>query len=569
MKYIAILVCLSVAQALCAQSVELVELQHPAAGPVAPGTSDHEVMVFRLYKNAGSPASNLTQLKVAFIGTATSGDWAAVDLYWDADRSRTVSGGDVALSTASVLTAGKATFSGMSHPIQNDFFNGYDYLVVVDVTGGATVDNTFQFKTVAADVTVSAGTVSASLGDVQSNVQTIRVNNGCEIDVRQNGTSIPSATASHDLGYIPVAGANVPFAVFNTGSGTLNLTGTPIVEVTFTNNCAATVTVQPAATITAGNNSAFTVNVDPVNPVSFSFTLQIENNDFDEFPYIVQCYGSATPLPEISIEYNSNPVADGGVIALGSYTAGLPANLNFTIYNTGPGALNLNGTPIVDFPTQQNVNCTVPTPPTTPVAATSGSTSFTVQFTPAGGGNWTFTIWIESNDANESPYNIQLNGSSPAVTATKLGIFRQPGNASATVAFGTQPIVSVQDANGAVNTSDNTTVIVAAISGGGAPGATLGGTLTATCVNGYATFTNLKLNKAGLGYTLSFTDQSSVLTAVVSAPFDVGPAPNPPKKNGGGGGGGGGCSTDGTGLAWMTLCAALCALITAIRTRRA
>jgi hypothetical protein len=567
MKYFAILLCLTIAQALCAQTVEIVELQHPAAGPVQPGTSDHEVMVFRLYKNSGSPASNLTQLKVAFQGTATTADWAAVDLYWDVDRSRTITGGDVSLSTASVLTAGKATFSGMNHPIQNDFFNGYDYLVVVDVTGGATVNNTFQFKTTAADVTVSAGTVTASLGDVVSNVQTIRVNNGCEIDVRENGTSIPSGTATHDIGFIPVTmpGTDKTFTVFNTGSGTLSLTGTPIVDVTFTNNCTVTVTTQPAATIAAGNNSAAIVNIKPVLAIAFSFTLEIENSDFDEFPYIVQCAGSATPLPEISIEYNSNPVADGGVIALGSYTAGLPATMNLTIYNAGPGALNLNGTPIVDFPTEQNVNCTLQTPPTTPVAASGGSTSLTIQYTPAGGGNWTFTIWIESNDANETPYNIQVNGSSPPVTAIKLGVFRQPAGASATLAFVTQPIVSVQDANGAVDTSNNTTVVVASVASG--PGS-LGGTLTATCVNGYATFTNLEVNNEGLGYTLNFADQSAVLTATVSTPFDVGPAPPKPKKKSSGGGGGG-CSTDTTGLSWITLSAFACALVVALRTRRA
>jgi hypothetical protein len=565
MKYIAILFCLAVAQALYAQNVEIVELQHPAGSPVLPGTSDHEVMVFRIYKDAGSPASNLTQLKVAFLGTASSSDWAAVDLYWDVDRSRTVTGGDVNLSTASVLTAGKATFSGMTHSIQDDFFNGYDYLVVVDVTGGATVNNTFEFKTTAADVTVSAGAVSASLGDVQSNVHTIRTNNGCEIDVRQGGTPIPSATATHDVGYIPTAGGNVAFAVHNTGSGALYLTDSPIVEVTYVSNCAATVTVQPAASVATGGNSPFTVNIDPTNPLGFSFTLKIENSDFDEFPYIVQCVGSATPLPEISIEYNSNPVADGGALALGSFTAGLPATLNLTIFNTGPGALSLSGNPIVDFPTEQNVNCTLQTPPATPVAAGGGSTSLTIEFTPAGGGNWTFTIWVESNDANESPYNIQVNGSSPPVTATKLGVFRHPAGASATLAFVTQPIVSVQDANGAVDTSNNTTVIVASIASG--PGS-LGGSLTATCVNGYATFTNLEINNEGLGYTLNFADQSGTLTATVSTPFDVGPAPPKPKKDGGGGDGGG-CTTDQATWSWLVFSALACVAALAVRSRRA
>jgi hypothetical protein len=567
MKYIALLLCLALAPALAAQSVELIELQHPAGGPVLPGTSDHEMMVFRLYKNAGSPASNLTQVKVAFIGTAISADWVAVHLYWDADRSRTVSTGDVSLATAGVLSGGKATFMGMSHPIQNDFVNGYDYLVVVDVASGATVDNTFEFKTTAApDISVSAGTVSAPLGDVQSNIHTIRVNNGCEIDVRIGGTSIPSGQ-SHNVGYIPTAGGNLTFDIFNTGSGALSLTGTPLVELNAAFNCTVTVTAQPTSPVAPGNSTPFTVNVDPGTASAFTFSLKVENSDFNEFPYNVSCSGSATPVPEIDIEYLSTSVPDGWQINLGSYTAGIAANLNVDIFNYGSGALNLTGTPIVDFPGEANVNCTLLTPPTTPVAV-SGMTTFTIQFTPAGSGSWAFEVQIQSNDPDETPYNFQFYGTSPPVTPVKLGVYRDPANAEATVIFGVQPIVSVQDANGAVNTSDNSTVVVASLAGGGAPGATLTGTLTATCVNGYATFTSLKINLEGLGYTLNFTHQAGTLTATTSAPFNVGPKPpNPPDDDdgGGGGGGGGGCSTGAGQSTWLVLMATVLCVFAGVR----
>jgi len=566
MKYIALLVCLTLAPALLAQNVEVVELQQPAAGPVLPGSSDHEVMVFRVYKNSGSAASNLTQVKVAFNGTATSADWVAVDLYWDVDRSRTVTGGDQSLATATGLTAGKATFTGFSQPIQDGFFNGYDYLVVVDVPGTATQDNTFEFEIVAADVTVSAGTVSTPVGPVQSNVQTIRYNNGCEIDVREGGVSIISSTSTtHDVGYIPVAGANVNFTVHNTGSGTLLLQGTPLVEVVFVNNCTATVTTPPAASVAPAASTPFIVAVDPIGAATFAFTLQIENNDFDEFPYIVQCVGSAVPLPEIELEYNAAVIDDGDTITLGSYTAGVQATLDITIYNYGDANLSLTGSPIIDFPTEQNVNCVLQTAPTTPVAPAGGSTSFTIRFTPAGSGAWTFVFWVVSNDSDENPYDIQVDGTSPAVTATQLAVHRQPGSANATLPFGIQPIVRVQNSIGAVDTSDNTTVIVASITTGtGVAGASLGGTLTATCVNGYATFTNLSISHEGLNYGLTFTDQSGTLTFTATGPFSVGPAPPKPKKeekkdNGGG------CSTQASGLSWLALCGLVCALVVTAR----
>ena len=66
--------------------------------------------------------------------------------------------------------------------------------------------------------------------------------------------------------------------------------------------------------------------------------------------------------------------------------------------------------------------------------------------------------------------------------------------------------VSVEDANGNVVTSDNSSVTVAIGTNPG--GGTLGGTLTVAAVNGVATFSNLSINKAGTGYTLTATDGS-------------------------------------------------------------
>ena len=50
-------------------------------------------------------------------------------------------------------------------------------------------------------------------------------------------------------------------------------------------------------------------------------------------------------------------------------------------------------------------------------------------------------------------------------------------------------------------------------------GATLGGTLTVTAVNGEATFYNLTIDKLGSGYTLTAANDS--LTSATSDPFDV------------------------------------------------
>ena len=564
MKFLTILFCLCIAPALFAQTVNLIDLQQPAGGPVEPNTLDHEILQFRLYRNTGSPPTNVTQVRVAFSGTATSGDWTLAELWYDADGSRTINAGDSMLSSTSVTSAGKATFTGISEAVNEGFSAGRDYLVSLDIASGATVDNTFIFEMDDTDLTVTSGSVDTPFGSLSSNTHTIRIDTGTEMDVQRNSTSIPSSTfATHDVGYVDAsAGGTRTFTILNTGTADLQLTGSPLVEVTFTNNCTATVTASPSTPVTT--STSFTITVDPTFTTTFSFTFSIENSDFDEHPYIIQCQGTATPFPDISIEYQSNPLTDGDTITLGSYTAGIAATINFTIFNTGQTDLNLNGTQIVSFQTQNNVNCTLQTAPTTPVS-TVGSSPFTVQFTPAGSGNWTFVLWVESDDPDENPFDITVEGTSPAVTPTQLGVFREPANANATVAFGTQPIVSVQDGNGAVDTSDNSTVISVAITTGTGPtGASLGGTLTATCVNGYATFSGLLLSTEGTGYQLTFT--AAGLTATNSAAFDVGPKP----AGGGGGGGGssddgGGCSTGTQGMPWMMLLALLAGLAAVLR----
>jgi hypothetical protein len=52
--------------------------------------------------------------------------------------------------------------------------------------------------------------------------------------------------------------------------------------------------------------------------------------------------------------------------------------------------------------------------------------------------------------------------------------------------------------------------------------ATLGGTLTSSISSGTATFTNLTLNRDGIGYTLSFSYTGSPpIAAVISDPFNM------------------------------------------------
>jgi hypothetical protein len=117
-----------------------------------------------------------------------------------------------------------------------------------------------------------------------------------------------------------------------------------------------------------------------------------------------------------------------------------------------------------------------------------------------------------------------------AATASRLEFTTNPGGGSSGVPFAVQPAVTLEDAYGnpVLNVAQSVTL---AIQNNAGPGGTLSGTKS-TAVNlttGRATFSDLSIDKAGNGYTLTATGSTVSTTAgtVVSAQFSVGPgAPN-------------------------------------------
>jgi len=102
--------------------------------------------------------------------------------------------------------------------------------------------------------------------------------------------------------------------------------------------------------------------------------------------------------------------------------------------------------------------------------------------------------------------------------AGKLALATPPSSvATAGVAFSQQPVVRIEDAYGNLVNTDNSTVVTASrVAGSGA----LQGTLTATAVNGLATFTDLSHNVA-TNITVQFT--ASGLTNITSGTINVSP----------------------------------------------
>jgi hypothetical protein len=102
-------------------------------------------------------------------------------------------------------------------------------------------------------------------------------------------------------------------------------------------------------------------------------------------------------------------------------------------------------------------------------------------------------------------------------SATQLTFTLQPSTTTVATAITPKVEVTARDAHGNTATAftGNVTVAIAANPGSGV----LGGTASVAVVNGVASFSNLTISQAGIGYTLSAA--ASGLTGATSAAFDI------------------------------------------------
>jgi uncharacterized repeat protein (TIGR02059 family) len=204
-----------------------------------------------------------------------------------------------------------------------------------------------------------------------------------------------------------------------------------------------------------------------------------------------------------------------------TYTLTAPAGWTF---NTGATVTATR------FATSNNADYTAT------VTNTSGST-ITITFSAArGSGTCSFLInnlqlrpgTTSTPSATSAPGTVTVSGSnitgSPATlsmvniqgvsgTATKVGFLTQPSNTVRGSAISTFT-VAVQDSQGYTVATDNSTVIT--LTG---TGTTLNGTVSATAVNGIATFSNVRPGTAGSGKTI--TAAATSLTSGTSNAFTV------------------------------------------------
>lgn len=125
----------------------------------------------------------------------------------------------------------------------------------------------------------------------------------------------------------------------------------------------------------------------------------------------------------------------------------------------------------------------------------------------------------------EGPGNAETDADFTVQTLPVQLVFTvQPSDAQVGVAISPAVVVTALDANGQVVTaySDSVRMTIAANPSGGR----LAGTTSVAAVAGVARFVDLKINKAGVGYTLQAATAFPALS-VVSAPFTITPKTKP------------------------------------------
>jgi hypothetical protein len=250
-----------------------------------------------------------------------------------------------------------------------------------------------------------------------------------DIAVTLNGNNV-AMDSTVDWGGLPVGMTALrTFLVSNTGTGELRLTGfsTSAVQPLLTSTTPMYFFFggTPSPVLPAGQSGSLVMIFKPnAADTVYKSTLIISSTDPDETPYRINLTGSGiastTPVADIEVTVNGGSVANNGSFAFGSSNSGTMVQKSLTIYNTGTSPLTITGATMT-----QPVGTTAGTPQpfstwvTPPVVIAPGTSYGTwLNFAPTAAGSYTATLQLSSNDPDESPYTINVSGTSVGTVAS-------------------------------------------------------------------------------------------------------------------------------------------------------
>ncbi|MCP4221323.1 MAG: choice-of-anchor D domain-containing protein [bacterium] len=290
------------------------------------------------------------------------------------------------------------TFSHDSGTATSDASGNYTYTVDYNTTTTVTPTHAGYDTFTPATLTLTAVTANQTGQDF--------VANNPEMALSQGATAIADG-GSHDFGSQALTSdTDLVFTITNSGGADLTLTTLPI-TIGGTDAGQFSIQAQPTSPVAASGTTTFTVRFTPTTAGAKTATISIANNDDDENPYDLTITGTGTEA-EMDLSQGGTAIADGGTHGFGSQALNSNTDVVFTITNSGTSNLTLTTLPITIGGTDAG-QFSIQAQPTSPVAA-SGTTTFTVRFTPTTTGAKTATISIANNDADENPYDLTITG---------------------------------------------------------------------------------------------------------------------------------------------------------------
>ena len=230
-----------------------------------------------------------------------------------------------------------------------------------------------------------------------------------EIVVEQPlGTDLVDGTSSLDCGSVNLGSLSETFTFIVKNSGTADLTGLAITQDGPENTDFA-VTGPVITTLAPNETTTFTVAFTPGAAGARNAAIHIASNDADENPFDILLTGTGVGMPEIVVEQPLGTDLTDGTASLdcGSVNLGSSSEtFTFTVKNTGTA--DLTGLAITqDGP--ESTDYTVTGPAITTLAPNE-TAIFTIVFTPGAAGLRNAALYITSNDADETPFDIGLTG---------------------------------------------------------------------------------------------------------------------------------------------------------------
>jgi hypothetical protein len=219
--------------------------------------------------------------------------------------------------------------------------------------------------------------------------------------------SIPDveSTGSYDLGKKKFGEiSEKEFTLKNVGTGNLFISSVDLTGGQTTQFRLDIMTM--FSNVAPGDDTKFLVEFVPTVSGKVSAEISIDTNDPDEDPFVftVTGTGESYPIPDISLYRGSSYLADGSTYDFG--TVFFSEFKTFTIMNTGNDALHINNI----FLMGGHPDFYLDTTSTSFFIPAGGSTTFGIFFDPDGLGDKWRNLVINSNDPNESPYNLRLEG---------------------------------------------------------------------------------------------------------------------------------------------------------------